>query len=563
MTEARKQPQLGASKFNGAEGGGNSRSSPWLIEQNQYAEGYNIDIDKVGQWSRGTGDTPVGGIEDDPPGGLFPFRDNASDTQYAWAVFGSQLYRSDGDALWEPKACGASFVSDRLHMAVEGNWSAAGGDQRSLYIAQTQPSSGATLATGITAIRGLNALEFSQSFSLSPLAITYFQNRLWAANDQVFGDGNDLAWSELDDGLTYSPANQLTIEAGFGGKITALVPSRDSSPVLHIFKESAIVVLRPRWGSSGSLIPGLGDELDTINSSVRVLSQGVGCVAARTLVAVPGLPGIDLLFLSRDGVRGMQRANDDTQIGASPPLSYGIPDWIDRINFSEIESACATFHDNAYWLAVPFDGATQNTHVLRFDLETQGWALYEMGARDLTVIPFAKEDRMFFQYTGQTADCSSTGAAAATTYQVYRARNGDARPGGAAVEYQLDTRAFDFGEPAVRKHWDKLSFSADVQAGETHFIGVNYNVDFRGWETAATVAISVPPQSINFGTDPLPWTQADQQFVTRHIDLTDSVPPGYFVQFRFHNNTDYATPTIYSVRLTAEADQDEFRNDDV
>jgi len=559
MAEAQKTPPVAPEAMDTVHKGVNTRNRAWKLGAEEFSDGTNIEIDRLGQWSRTRGDTPFGGIVG-APGGLGQFRDHSTSEQVAWAVFGSELYRSDGDSLWLRSACGVSFVSDRLHMFVEGNWFGASGDQRALYAAQAEPSSGQTLASGIVAFKGVNAADFSQQASYTPVCITYFQNRLWKANDTTRGDGNDLAWSELDDGLTFSPANELTIEAGLGGRITALLPSRDNSPNLWILKESAIVLLRPQWGTAGSLIPGLGDELDTVNSSVRVLTSGVGCVATRSVATVPGLPGIDVLFLARDGVRGLQRADGDEQLGAGLPLTYNIPDFIERINFDAAHKAVGAIFENAYHLAVPLDGAVENTHVLRFDLFQNSWSLFDISARDMRIVPFSNEDRLFYQAIDAAGDCSTTGVADSGTFQVYRAFAGDARPGGSLPSYDFRTRAFSFGDPLTKKHWHELSFSASLDAGETHYVTLLAAVDLKDWSTIASVAVSVPDPGIVFGTTPLPWALPEKQFVTRHVSLED-VAPGFFVQFRLINSTDFARPVFYNLRLRAELGQFEYDNE--
>lgn len=554
MAKARQNPPFGADIISSLEKGVNTRQVEWKIDPSAAVDLLNVDQSKNGVFGRRKGATPFGGIEAEP-GGLGQFRDNATDQQNAWAVFGSELFLSTGSGLWETKACGISLVSDRLHMFVEGNWSAASGDQRSMYVSQAAPSSGVTEASMLMAFKGLNAADFSQSASYAPLAIAYFQNRLWIANNQVAGDGNDLAWSELDDGLTYSPANALSIEPGIGGRITALLPARDSTPKLWIFKEDAITLLSPQWGSSGSLIPGIGDELDTITSSLRMLTAGVGCVATRSVVWVPGFEKADVFFLARDGVRSLQRAENDTQIGAGLPLTYNVPAWVDRINFDFAHKAVATVFDNAYHLAVPMDGATDNTHVLRFDLFQQSWSLHNWKWRDASIIPFSNEQRLFFQHMDGTNDCSATGAPDSLPHQVYRAYVGAEDPGGVPVSYKIETRAFSFGDVNIRKRWDELAFIATVPAGETHFPTIVYRSDFRDWTTAASLAISVPDVPIILGQDPLPWVAPDQQLIARRIGLQD-VDPGRMIQFRILGESDYALPSFYELRVKAEAEQE-------
>lgn len=556
MAEFPRDPPIGKDAFDSLDKGANTRAVEWALDGTSFEDGVNIDQSRNGVWGRRGGVLAIGGIED-VPGGLGAFREQATDEQVAWGIFGSQLYRTDGDGLWEEKACGVSLVRDRLHMFVEGNWVAAGGDQRALYGSQAAPSSGVTEASGIIAFRGLNAADFSQNASYAPICVTYFQNRLWKGSDQVRGDGNDVAWSELDDGLTFSPANELSIEPGLGGRVTALMPARDNSPKLWVFKEEAIILFSPQWGSAGAFIPGTGDELDTINSSVRILTAGVGCVATKSVVWVPGLESADVLFLARDGVRSLQRAENDVQTGAGLPLTYDIPRWIARINFDFAHKAVGRVFENAYHLAVPMDGAVENTHVLVYDLFQNSWKLHDLQMRDLENIPFSNEERLYFQNNFSTGDCSVTGAAAGASepYQTYRAFVGSDDPGGSPVGYELITKAFAFGDINIRKRWDELSFCATVGAGERHDVEIAYKVNREDWFELSSVTITVPPETIVLGQTPLTWAIPDQSFVVRRVGLQDA-QPGYFMSLRFKNNTDFAQPEFYRVQLTAAAEQE-------
>lgn len=569
----RQTPNEGHEGFQSVHKGVNSRNRPWSIEPVETAHLENLLIDNLGVWSRRKGSSAIGGVEAGAPGGLGQFRDAAENEQYGWGIFGSELFRTTGGGLWEEKACGVSFVADRLHFMVEGNWSAASGDQKALYVSQAAPSSGVTEASSLVAFKATNAADWSQNSSYAPLAITYWQNRLWKANDQVAGNGSDLMWSELDDGLTYSGVNELSIEPGVGGVITGLLPSRDTSPKLWIFKEEMIAILTTFWGSSSALIPSLGDELDLIKSSVQVLTIGIGCIAPKSIAWVPGFQGADVLFLARDGVRSLRRAETDVQAGAGLPVSYNIPVWIDRINFDYAHKAVAQVFDNAYHLAVPLDGATENTHILRFELFTQGWSLHTIQARDLLVIPFTGDQRLFYQNNFASFDTGATNAPNPDTnvslYQAYRLYNGSWDPSTnptdpRIVEYRHDTRALVFGDQHIEKSWDHLDLLLSVENGETHSIAVYYNVDLIGWTTmASALNISAPAGQlgVNFGADALPWTvnAAGNKAMQRRLSLSD-VPTGTFIQFRFVGDADIAFPSFYNVEVGAHPMQEIFDN---
>lgn len=559
MPEFPREPNPTTDAFPSAHGGVNSRQVSWNLQPHEVADLQDVDVSKVGVWTRRGAASAFGGMQD-LPGGVAWFRKADGDV-IGWAVFGNRITRSTFNGSWDVKASNVTLTENVLHMFQEGlyqNANFANNQYRAVYGCQCVPTSGTTEGTILFVFRGdnvANELESTQlttsSGAHAPRVILYFQNRLWKANDQVSGDGNDLAWSELDDGLTYSPANELSIEPGVGGKITALLPARDSVPRIWVFKEEAIAFLEPKWGSSSALIPGLGDELDTIQSKVQTLTRGTGCIATKSCIWTPGLQGADVLFLARDGIRSLARASDDTVTGAGPPVSFNIPDWIDRINFASAHKATATFYDNSYHLAVPMDGAVENNYILRFDVIQRNWSLHHWEARDISEIPVAQEARFFFQNNFTTQDCSFTGAPA-SEYQIYRGYTGDIDPGNTAVQYFLETRAFVFQNPKVEKKWDRILFLGTVGAGETHDLRIVYRVDFQDWTTlASTVIIAVPDQDIIMGATPLPWSPPSQKLVQRRVSLFDE-PPGTMLQFRFYGGEDFAKPELFYVDIEAD-----------
>jgi hypothetical protein len=565
----REDPPSQFARLQSLHGGANTRNAPWILQDTEAEDIQNLDISKLGIWSRRKGAQPFGGLPDIGTS-LGHFERKDKDQTLVWGVFGNELYRSNrANAGWDQKACGASFVRDRLHHMVNGHWQPSSAVLNSIYCCQALESSGITEVSMLTAFKSTTAGSWSQHESYAPLAIAYWQARLWKANDQfdasaaADNEGSDLMWSELDDGLTFSPANQLFIEPGVGGPIVALLPTRDSSPKLWVFKENAICLLTPFWGSSSSLIPGAGDELDTIKSSVQVLSIGAGCVAQKSIQWVPGLENSDALFLARDGVRSMMRAEQDVQAGAGLPLTYNIPGWIERINFNNARKAVSAVFDNAYYLAVPMDGSLENSHVLRYDLFQKTWSLHDWQMRDMRVFSVNSEDRFYFLNGFATGDCSVTGSAGVSTdslpYQMYRAFVGTEDPGASQISYFHTTKAFAFNEPTRLKSWDELMILGAVDAGQTHTMELAYRVDFQDWTTLATVVISVPPHDIDFGADPLPWSQPDRKIVQRRIGLRD-VPNGTMIQFKFSDSDDYARPGIDLVHVAGTSTQEIFDN---
>jgi hypothetical protein len=60
-------------------------------------------------------------------------------------------------------------------------------------------------------------------------------------------------------------------------------------------------------------------------------------------------------------------------MGVWTPISQPIKRYIDRINWSAIQCARATYWNDTYQLAVPLDGASYNTHTLIFSVTLNSW----------------------------------------------------------------------------------------------------------------------------------------------------------------------------------------------
>jgi hypothetical protein len=534
-----------------------NRAVPWAIGGEQCPDLLNIDTTDIGKWIRRQGSQPFGGLVG-KCGGLGSFYD-ANQTQLnAYGIWDSKIYRSTGAPDWSIVATGVSLVADRLHQFNEGDWADGAAFRRALYVTQVEPTSSATDASFVAVFDAADGGAHSQSASHAPRVSVYWQARLWIADNQVTGDGNDLAWSELDDGLTYSPANELSIQPGVGGRITGLLPSRDSDPTLIVFKEDAVCAVTTFWGSSSSLIPGVGDKLDTIKSSVKVLSQGAGCVAPRSIQWVPALEGSDALFLARDGIRSLRRSSDDVQQGAGPPLSYEIPDVIARINFDAARVCTSVVFDNVYYLACPFDGAVNNTHIIAYDLLQQSFHVHEIngGTKDLALLPFTQDERVYFQSNEVFYDCSSTGLASTDSgvRQTYRlfAPGYLEDPGGGSIPYTFESRSFTFGNPRVVKKLTDLFVLGSGAAGATHYQTITYNVDDLGWQTLASIAWVSKDTSIDFGGDALVWQQiADNAIRGIKIDATE-IPAFRTIKFQLLGGDDYASSEIYTFQVAAQ-----------
>lgn len=102
---------------------------------------------------------------------------------------------------------------------------------------------------------------------------------------------------------------------------------------------------------------------DLTIETVAEVPSAAGCVARRTAVKCDRM----ILWLSDKGVQ-LVRYVDQLNLIADPhPISEPVQDLFDRINWAYAGNACAAYHDNRYFLAVPLDDETVNNAVLVFN----------------------------------------------------------------------------------------------------------------------------------------------------------------------------------------------------
>jgi hypothetical protein len=546
VAEFRKNPQQEIERVLSLHQGSNSRNVPWLINDSQAVFVENMIINQLGIRERRRGARSFGG-RNEAPGGIGSYNDTTFD-EFIVAMWGGLPYNSTGNAAWTRIGTNVSLSSTDLmdfqRVFQGGNLAIAIGN------AQQTTEASTTLIYDIQADESTNVSLGTEI----PRAHASFQNRLW------IGAGQTLYWSNIVEPAHMSEGNTLTIEPGLGGEITALIPSRDLTPRMWVFKHDAVLLLEPRWGASSALIPSAGDALDVVASSLKVLTQGAGCIATRSAVWVPGQEGADLFFLSADGVRSLNRAENDVQAGAGFPVSYDIPSIVNRINFTHAHKASAAVFDNAYHLAVPLDGAVDNTHVMRYDIRDGSWSLHDWQSRDLRVFSLGSDARFFFQSNIRSGDSSVTDVVADATlpHQVFQGFNGGLDPSESHIDFTETSKAFIFQEPFTEKTWDELTLN--LSSSDTASIRIQYRLDFGPWTDLEDDIIPGSTGTIVLGQDSLPWVFSEDTIRKRSYFLKD-IAPGKALQIRLTSQTaatDVGRVFVYGQEVKATVRQPEF-----
>lgn len=536
--------------------GMNDKDAPWLLAPTQSVLLENLDIRKKGQRTRRKGVASIGARTDNPFG-MWRAIDSTLDKESLFGIYSGQVYILPGAGVVDERASSFS-LTDTLHIGVEGRYLG----RLCTYICSAQVADSAPSEASLIAVITDNnqaTQRSSNANAVAPRCAAWFQGRLWVADNVLTETEETIWWSELDDGLSYSNTNSIQPEPGIGGRITSLLALRGFSPSLVIFKSRAIVVLEPRWGASSALIPAAADALDTVLTNVRLISANIGCVATKSVQFMPGAPGGDIWFLTRDGVRAITRAQDDTIAGVTPPVSDPIKTTIERINFAFAHKAVSAFHDGVYYLAVPLDGATENSHVLAFDMNQPGWTINTWSPKDVvSAITDQTSQEFWMQYNETTGDCSNSSVTDA--FHMFKGFAGLLDPSGVPVIYQEQTRGFVPSEQLRLKHkWDRLTMTFKNDTTETCVMALLYNVDNQGFNTFASLAFGGSPDDPILGDTPLPWSVTPGVTRTFKFNL-DSAPPGYHIQIAYAGQSDLSVPTVFDITVGSRPVVHEFDN---
>jgi hypothetical protein len=201
----------------------------------------------------------------------------------------------------------------------------------------------------------------------------HFQRRLWvpfyydqsgAYNNVTYTSRkitDEISVSDILDTTTFDQIeNQFRVSGGTADYVVAM----------HGFYDDGLVVLNR---NSLHLVKGtLGSLLDV---TVKELTSEIGCLARKSVV----MRGNAMLFLSDDGVYGIEFLNDYNLRGTEEPLSKNIQPYIDRINADYSDRAVGILFENRYYLAVPLDsipGAGDsygNNAILVYNFLNKGW----------------------------------------------------------------------------------------------------------------------------------------------------------------------------------------------
>lgn len=328
------------------------------------------------------------------------------------------------------------------------------------------------------------------------------QNRMIIANTTLNPDF--LFYSDSEDIQSWNRSNN-NLEIGQDGEpITGIFLFTDDD--LIVFKADLIIAVD------------VGDA-DPTKWTQRIISEGIGCIADRTIRQF----GADLLFLSRDGVRTLLQSEQDKKRGASDPLSLPIQPTVDRIRFTSAIDSMAFIWQDTYHCAVPIDSNTVNSGLISFRRPSKilatpgGWTVDEK--LDLNAAVITSFDDLPEIHVGSAL-------ADGKVFELFTDNDDD----GAAYDFRWDTKRFDFDSPGLDKWFQEVEFI--FNATDDHTVECFAQIDGGGFTSLGTVDLKGNAPTLPIA---LPFQLGGTVLVRKRFGLRD-LGWGRDIQYRVENN---------------------------
>jgi hypothetical protein len=229
---------------------------------------------------------------------------------------------------------------------------------------------------------------FSASFKTlrSTAWATYSNGRL------IVPDGRDsVLLSDVLDPNVYDPFfSSFRANQGSNDYLVGVQPWVEGSFLVFLRKSIWLAKVSQFSSTDGSAF-----SVDTPISQLELLTDEVGC-SARKSIAVAGQY---VFFLSDSGVYRLDARLDLKLRGDTKPLSDPIADQLQNIDPNLAANAVGLWHDNRYYLAVPYgDRPSNNNALFIWSALNDQWETrddYAFGADDLIVGTYQRERRIF------------------------------------------------------------------------------------------------------------------------------------------------------------------------
>jgi hypothetical protein len=489
-----------------------------IIPKNAGVELLDLEIDQIGQRSKRKGYT----LKADDLGtvaihGLFGYSPSGG-TRVLLTETNGAIYSWDGAAAtWTSRQTGLTAPADWTEFVA----AAVGAVSRVFRLGPTDNIRSST--DGVTWVDEGN---LNTNFPLAKIGLWTSIQRMLAAN--TTDEPNGLFYSNAGDPRTWDRgANFFRIGRPDVRGIMGLIEWTNLNVMAWTYEEMHFLDI-------SNATPG---------NWQRQKVADIGCTAPRSVRLI----GEDGLFLARDGVRSVLQSAQDKKRGVSPPISFPIQDWIDRINWANAHKAVAWVWADKYFLAVPIDDSTVNSHILVWSRKAfeanggrGGWVIWRIKANAFATQDFSSKPRL---YHGEaTADSK--------VYELRSSNPADdaTSDNGTAISFSETGRRMDHEAPEVDKTYESIEVEAIAQ--NTGSLLVEAQVDGGGFSTVGTISLlsGAPTLPVT-----LPFTLVGAALVRQKFNL-EGLGRGRDIQVRLTETTLDADVTVLGYTVAAFAE---------
>jgi hypothetical protein len=198
---------------------------------------------------------------------------------------------------------------------------------------------------------------FTQTITPAPFNTRTFYP-LWAMARLIVAMDNNLYVSNILSPEVWNVALQsVTLDPVVSDVITGQVNWQRQT--LAVFRNGSTWIIET------------GPNLDVVDWEINRASATVGCCSHGTIVQC----GVDVFFLSEtgNGVYALSQVPTSDQMGVWQPISAPIKRYIDRINWSAVANARATYWNDLYILSAPIDDSTFNNAIFAYSVTLNAW----------------------------------------------------------------------------------------------------------------------------------------------------------------------------------------------
>lgn len=237
----------------------------------------------------------------------------------------------------------------------------------------------------LTGYADANGNEFQNESQITTLApkgkfVELHYDRLWIGGvagepDRVYFSTANRYGSDIHDFTAPIEENEANQHGGFidfssydGGKVIGMKVLQDD---IYIFKEKTMFKI---FGTDPSNY-----------TKVQIFSSN-GAIANKSIVAA----GTNLFFLNHNNIYVFDGVNVN-------PIGDKIHNILKRMNQSYAENSSGIYFNDKYYLAVPLDNSTKNNCLIEYDMQTNGFMIYDLECSD------------FLEFNKKLYFCNTTG----------------------------------------------------------------------------------------------------------------------------------------------------------